>query len=199
MTEDLLRYYNTLHSREAYGDTSVKNLPYIAGLVAALKPETIVDYGCGQSALHKHLVRITGAKVTRYDPAIPELSVSPAGRYDLLVNIDVLEHVPEDELAPLIQHMQSLAVKAIIVIDTGPAVQFLPDGRNAHLTEKPAEWWAEQLRPFYPYLRPIRVRSKRRAAFVTWPQPYRPFKDKLYFLREEVRYKLGRLFSTFRS
>jgi hypothetical protein len=34
---------------------------------------------------------------------------------------------------------------AFITIHTGPAMKHLPDGRNAHLTQEPIEWWLPKL------------------------------------------------------
>jgi len=168
MSEDLIQQYRVIHSSEAYGNTSVKNLPYFLPLIDELKPKSIIDFGCGQSTLADELSAASGAPATRYDPAIPQYSQKPEGKFDLLINVDVLEHIPEDELEPIIAEMAGFAKHAIIVIDTGPAVLILPDGRNAHVTQQDQDWWAERLGKHFPYLEPIRVRSKRRAAFKTW-------------------------------
>lgn len=190
MSDDLIQQYRLIHSREAWGNTSVKNLPYILPYIAELRPKTIIDFGCGQSSLADELNKATGASAVRYDPAIPEFSTKPEGKFDLLVNVDVLEHIPEDELEPIIAEMASFAKDALIIIDTGPAVLVLPDGRNAHVTQHDQDWWAERLGAHYPYLEPIRVRSKRRAAFKTWKSDEnRQLLSFLIFVREELKYK----------
>lgn len=194
MSEDLIQQYRLIHSREAYGNTSVKNLPYILPLIDELRPASIIDFGCGQSSLADELAKATGARTVRYDPAIPEHSVKPQGKFDLLVNVDVLEHVPEDELEPIIADMAAFATNAIIIIDTGPAVLILPDGRNAHVTQHDQDWWAAKLGAHFPYLEAIRVRSKRRAAFKTWrSREGRGLTNLTIFLREEIKYKLRKL------
>jgi hypothetical protein len=194
MSDDLIQQYRLIHSREAYGNTSVKNLPYILPLIDELKPSSIIDFGCGQSSLADELAKATGARTARYDPAIPEHSTKPEGKFDLLVNVDVLEHVPEEELEPIIAEMASFAKNAIIVIDTGPAVLVLPDGRNAHVTQQDQDWWAMKLGAHFPYLEPIRVRSKRRAAFKTWKSDEtRAVQNFIIFVREELKYKWRKL------
>ncbi len=194
MSDDLIQQYRLIHSREAYGNTSVKNLPYILPLIDEMKPASIIDFGCGQSSLADELAKATGARTARYDPAIPEHSVKPEGKFDLLVNVDVLEHVPEDELEPIIADMAAFAKHAIIIIDTGPAVLILPDGRNAHVTQHDQDWWAERLGAYFPYLEPIRVRSKRRAAFKTWKSnESRQLLNFVIYVREEIKYKLRKL------
>lgn len=194
MSEELIQQYRLIHSREAYGNTSVKNLPYILPLIDELRPASIIDFGCGQSSLADELAKATGARAVRYDPAIPEHSVKPQGKFDLLVNVDVLEHVPEDELEPIIADMAAFAKHAIIVIDTGPAVLVLPDGRNAHVTQRDQDWWAAKLGAHFPYLEPIRVRSKRRAAFKTWKSDEsRALLNFIIYVREEFKYKIRKL------
>ena len=189
MSDDLIQQYRLIHSREAYGNTSVKNLAYILPLIDELKPASIIDFGCGQSNLADELAKATGARVARYDPAIPEHSTKPEGTFDLLVNVDVLEHVPEAELEPIIAEMAAFAKNAIIVIDTGPAVLILPDGRNAHVTQHDQDWWAMKLGAHFPYLEPIRVRSKRRAAFKTWKSDEsRALTNFVIFVRENIKH-----------
>ena len=194
MSNELIQQYRVIHSREAYGNTSVKNLPYLLPLIDELAPKTIIDYGCGQSSLADELAKATGARATRYDPAIPQYSAKPEGVFDLLVNVDVLEHVPEDELEPIIAEMAAFAKNAIVVVDTGPAVLVLPDGRNAHVTQHDQAWWAARLGQHFPYLEPIRVRSKRRAAFKTWKSAdNRALRNFMIHVREEVKYKWRKL------
>lgn len=192
--ENLIEQYRVIHSREAYGNTSVKNLPYFLPLIDELKPKSIIDFGCGQSTLADELSAASGAPATRYDPAISQFSVKPEGTFDLLVNVDVLEHVPEEDLDPIIEQMAAFARNAIIVIDTGPAVLILPDGRNAHVTQHDQDWWAEKLGVHFPYLEPIRVRSKRRAAFKTWKSDdSRALINFMIYAKAELRHRWRKL------
>jgi hypothetical protein len=198
MSEELIAQYREIHRRERYGDTSIKNLPYLLPLVDELKPCSIIDFGCGQSKLLDELVRVSGARGTRYDPAIPAFSAKPAGHFDLLINIDVLEHVPEEGLDQIIAEMAALADHAIIVVDTGPAVKLLPDGRNAHVSQHDRDWWARRLAVSFPYLKPIRVRSRRRAAFKTWrTPPTRRMLNLRLFLEAESRYRIRKLLGAY--
>ena len=197
MSDDLIQQYRDIHSREKYGNTSVKNLPYLLPHIDDLNPSSIVDFGCGLSILVDDLSSACGAQGVRYDPAIPAYSAKPAGRFNLLLNIDVLEHVPETALDDLIGEMAGMADNAIIVIDTGPAVLILPDGRNAHISQFPQDWWARKLARHFSYLEPIRVRSTRRAAFKTWrTSPNRTFTDLRIFIGAEANYRWRKLFGT---
>jgi len=160
--------YRMLHARGAYGDRSVKKLRFIQPHLLIRRPKSLIDFGCGQSTLADNLNVPSLERVDRYDPAIPRYATPPAGVYDVLVNIDVLEHVPEPQLEPLLRQMRSLCRDALIVIDTVPATQILPNGENAHCTIHPAEWWKEKLQPIFGELHRIHVARSGRAAFITW-------------------------------
>lgn len=160
--------YRTLHARGAYGDRSVKKLRFIRPHLLIRQPESLIDFGCGQSTLVDNLNIPSLKRADRYDPAIPRYAMPPAGVYDVLVNVDVLEHVPEPQLEPLLKQMRSLCRDALIVIDTVPATQILPNGENAHCTIRPASWWQAKLQPIFGELHRIHVARTGRAAFVTW-------------------------------
>ncbi len=167
MHGDLIDQYRQMHRERAYGTTSVKKAPYILPYIQLLKPRTVVDYGCGQSSLAELISERCGVKATRYDPAIPAYEKRPTGRCDLLINVDVLEHVPEDAIDGVVADMAQLSDNAIIIVDTRPASTLLPDGRNAHVTLRPVQWWMERLAGHYPHVRQIWV-QRRPASFITW-------------------------------
>lgn len=196
--ERLIDLYKDIHAHQTYGNTSVKNARYIRPAVKLLRPASILDYGCGQSPLVDRLELGYPVDIRRYDPAIPAFSEKPAGVYDLLINVDVLEHIREDDLDPVIAEMRSLCRNALIVVDTRPAKLILPNGENAHATIHPKAWWAERLGRYFPTLIPIRVARRGRAAFRTWE---RTRAEDAAFLRlrtgEELRHygsRLRRLF-----
>ena len=168
MSDNLIDQYKQIHATRTYGDTSIKNLRYLRPQVKLLAPKTILDFGCGRSKLVDALGAAVGAQTTRHDPAIPEFSAEPNGKFDLLTNIDVLEHVPEENLDQVVGKMASLCHNAIIVIDTRPAEAVLPNGENAHCTLRTHDWWEQYLRKHFAHVEPIRVTRRSRAAFRTW-------------------------------
>jgi hypothetical protein len=167
---DLIDQYRQLHATSGYGSTSVKNLRFLRPEILLLKPRSILDYGCGKSPLLDRLELGYPVELHRYDPAIPAIATPPTKPVDLLINVDVLEHIPEADLDHVVGHMARLAKNAIIIVDTEPAGTILPNGENAHCTLHPHAWWADYLRRFFPTLEPIRVKRRRRAAFRTWPR-----------------------------
>ena len=127
MQPDLIEQYRQMHRDRSYGTSSIKKAPYILPYIQLLKARSVIDYGCGQSSLAEFISERCGAKVTRYDPAIPAYDQQPKGRFDLLINIDVLEHLPEDAIDGAIAAMAALSDKAIIIIDTRLAATTLSD------------------------------------------------------------------------
>jgi hypothetical protein len=168
----LIEQYRQVHATSAYGQSSVKRAPYVLAHIRASKPDSVIDYGCGQSTL-PDLIRGSGvATVVRYDPAIPAYAQKPHERFDLLISIDVLEHIPEEELEQVLQDMKALSNKALIMIDHRPAKFILPNGQNAHATVKTADWWHERLRKIYPIVERIPSVRRRPASFRTWRPSY---------------------------
>lgn len=112
--------------------------PFIEQFARTLKATTVLDYGCGKGALQKakpHLM------VVNYDPAVPEWAGAPEPA-DLVVCMDVLEHVEPECVEDVLDDLQRLALKGIfLTVATGPAGKTLADGRNAHLIQQPPDWW----------------------------------------------------------
>lgn len=107
-----------------------------------LAAETILDYGAGKGALTE---AAKPRRVSRFDPGIPECSGMPKP-CDLVVCTDVLEHVELEKLSNVLGHLRSICLKgAYLVIAMREAKHTLPDGRNAHLIVKPADWWLSKL------------------------------------------------------
>lgn len=194
MDRKLIAEYEREHRATRYGATAHKSLPDILPHILAVSPKSIIDYGCGQSDLIFVLKRrMNLERIWRFDPAIPSLLEKPAGRFDLLVSIDVLEHVPDAEIDAVAAEMASLAKDVVLVIDTGPATLLLSDGTNAHVSQHDGAWWLKRLRPHFPKLRPIPGRRKRRVAFKTFDDEL-PLMVQHYVVSREILLKLARRF-----
>ena len=58
-----------------------------------------------------------------------------------------MEHVEPEFVGAVLRSIRFLALKkAFFVISLRPADKVLADGRNAHLSLHPAEWWGAQLK-----------------------------------------------------
>ncbi len=164
----LIDYYGSVHSTRVYGTSSVKYVRFLRPQIRLLNPKSILDYGCGQSCLLESLALDPTPDLLRYDPAIPDYATPPSKPAELLVNIDVLEHIDEADLDDVLSQMRSLCEEAIIVVDTSPAKHTLPDGRNAHVTLRSHDWWRERIERHFGPVYAIPVPRRSRAAFRTW-------------------------------
>ena len=61
---------------------------------------------------------------------------------DAIFSSNVLEHIEEEFLENVLDDLKKITIKiGFFTIATGPAKKILADGRNAHLIQKPTNWW----------------------------------------------------------
>jgi len=130
-----------LHARGNYGTASLKFGGLVSQLVDTLEVNTLLDYGCGSLRnLLKGLNPERSVEYVGYDPAVP--AFADKWPCELVVCIDVLEHIEPELLDNVLDDLLMLAQRWVfLTVHTGPAVKTLSDGRNAHLIQKPADWW----------------------------------------------------------
>lgn len=135
----------TLHENPEYGVASVHFAPMVSKFINQLQIDEALDYGCGKGRLAEALSPDRNLKLMQYDPAVEEFSGDPEPM-ELVVCLDVLEHIEPDLLDNVLDDIKRLANRYVfLTIHTGPAVKTLPDGRNAHLTQQDYEWWLPKL------------------------------------------------------
>ena len=121
----------------------------IGALIKHSNIHSILDYGCGQATGHqkhrfKNIWKIN--KLTLFDPAYEQFSARPTEPHDLVLCIDVMEHVPINLVDEVLEDINKFADKAaFFTISTRPATKKTVDGNNAHATVMPKEWWLEKL------------------------------------------------------
>jgi hypothetical protein len=193
---ELIEQYRLMHASGAYGTTSVKSLRFLRPEIMLLQPRSILDYGCGQSQLLEELNLSYPVQLLRYDPAIAKWAKKPQSPVDLVINVDVLEHIEEEDLDATIADIAALGRDAIIIVDTRLAATTLPDGRNAHVTVRPHEWWHDRLSRSFPTLLPLATARRSRAGFKTWSRrPPQTLKYVGLRTAESARYYAGRMFA----
>ena len=145
-------YKALLEQKQEDGNWGVRGdsrLGLISDYLAGFKAKTVLDYGCGNGALVAALS--ASYEAIGYDPGRPMFREVPKKPVDVVVCIDVLEHIEPEYLYDVLDHICSLAKKGIyLLIDTKKAGAILPDGRNAHLIIEGLEWWSARLEPFFP-------------------------------------------------
>ncbi len=144
LTEQYRAEQAALHARGNYGTASLSYGDAVSELVERSGAKTLLDYGCGSM---RNLAKVLDCDVIYegYDPAVPAFAGEP-DQADLVVCIDVLEHIEPDCLDAVLDHIRSKCkALAFITVHTGPAMKTLSDGRNAHLIQQPAAWWLPKL------------------------------------------------------
>lgn len=127
--------------RPDYGTSGQKWAPVVQMLMQEYGCASVLDYGCGKQTLQRAL----GFPIHQYDPCLPEFCAAPEPA-DLVVCTDVLEHIEPECIDSVLDDLKRLTGKAaFFTVATGPAKKSLPDGRNAHILQRPAKWWLPML------------------------------------------------------
>lgn len=140
---DTIKQYKELHAKsENYGTSSIAYLREVCLCIDYLKPKIVLDYGCGKGILFKALQKkYPGISFFGYDPSIPEYEILSVDKADLIINTDVLEHIPVEYLPNVVKHIASISNNCFFGLHHYAAGQILPNGENAHCTIKPASWY----------------------------------------------------------
>lgn len=151
---DHISAYKVIHSNKHYGDSATDEyLDIAARVVAELKPKMILDYGCGRSDLSSHFW-LDGARIIkRYDPAIGKYKVMPAGKFDIVFCLDVMEHIPMAFVEQVLYEIKTKGSIVLFSISTIQARAKLPDGRNAHVTLLTKDEWLRWVKDVFHNIR----------------------------------------------
>ena len=148
-----------LHKNPNYGVASVSYAPFVSEIIKKTQATDILDYGAGKGRLAKSLTVDREVAVHHYDPAI-EAWASPPEIHEFVACIDVLEHIEPEYLDSVLDDLKRVKGKTgVFSIHTGPAVKTLSDGRNAHLTQKPMEWWLPKIMERFSLVKMIKSNS----------------------------------------
>lgn len=147
LISDEMRDLNEQLHRERpdYGIGGAKHMSQILKICQALQTPSVLDYGCGKGTL----ARAMPFPIWEYDPAIPEKSELPRPA-DIVVCTDVLEHIEPELLRAVLEDLRRCTkLVGYFAIHTGPAKKTYADGRNTHLIQKDAGWWASKLEDYF--------------------------------------------------
>jgi hypothetical protein len=167
LDSSLIAQYAELHRGARYGDSACAYKRTLDLALLELRPRVVLDYGCGQSDLSAHIQ--VGAAFHRYDPAIPALAKLPVTRADLVINTDVMEHIPKADADDVLADIRRISARAVFVIATRPALTILPNGENAHCTIMPAKWWLRKIARRFDGANIVYESPGRICAIITWP------------------------------
>lgn len=135
-----------LHEKGGYGTASIQYAPLVTEMINNLHITHLLDYGCSKLLnLHKHIKPAHKLTYQAYDPAVEEYSEAPVPA-QMVACIDVLEHIEPDLLDNVLDDLARVTETVLFcTVHTGPAYKTLSDGRNAHLTQQPMQWWLPKL------------------------------------------------------
>lgn len=148
ISQDYKKQIEILHSKNKMGKNSKRKIPKLFKMPDFLEkynPASILDYGCGSGGVVNYLSEKFNI-VEGYDPCVEKYCTYPNKVYDVLVSMDVLEHIEPDLLDENLKSINELFTKsAYLDIHTSASPTSLPDGRNAHLIQEQPEFWREKL------------------------------------------------------
>lgn len=159
LPNSLADQYELMHTDPTIflGHSMRPHLPQLYMLMYDSNIKSVLDFGCGKANLYDkfHLKTVWGVnEIYLYDPGIPERNTPPKKKYDLTLCIDVMEHIPEEDIDSTLKFLVEHTNRAMFFsISTRPAGKKLPNGKNAHVTIKDKNWWREKLKviPQYYY------------------------------------------------
>jgi len=166
-----------------YGTSAYKHVDTVKKLIKSLEKSlnktnvSVLDYGAGKGLLGKYL----DFPIYEYDPAIPGKDEIPKSA-DLVVCIDVLEHIEPDKLDAVLADLQRCTRQVgYFIIDTKPAIKTLPDGRNTHLILEDEKWWYKQLDRYFN-IAALKYLNSREIYAIVGPrkneyQTHNPYKE----------------------
>jgi len=158
ISENYVAEQKRLHRNPKYGIASLQFAPLVKGLLRAGNCSSLSDYGAGKCKLWEAVAPAApGVEYRPYDPAFP--GYGPPRPGDLVTCIDVLEHIEPNRLDAVLDELRSITCRlGLFTVHTGPAKKVLSDGRNAHLTQQPPQWWRERFESRFDvlHLKPIR-------------------------------------------
>lgn len=149
--EDVIALYREMHRSPKYyrGREGVRHFAPIGRLILETESKTLLDYGSGKGEQYgspHRLGEAWGVEVACYDPGWEPFAEKPTGRFDAVICLDVMEHVPKASVDEVLRDVLQMAKRcAYFSIATTPAGKMLPDGRNAHLTIAAEGWWRERI------------------------------------------------------
>jgi len=152
---ELVEEYKRLHKDSTIfpGKSITKYAHYIRSIIRDNKCQTLLDYGSGKGTLYTEEPNKLGKPLhkflkikdyTLYDPGLEEFSKLPIDTYDIVICVDVMEHLPEQDLEWIIDRIMSFGNKAIFLnIACYEALKKFPNGKNVHITVHEPEWWVD--------------------------------------------------------
>jgi hypothetical protein len=143
ISESYKKLNEELHKSDETFGISGSRYAEIARALSQWGRKPILDYGCGKAILEYTVG--PAYKVTNYDPCIEKYSARPEP-HPVVFCTDVMEHVEPEFVEDVLADVRRLTTEsAFFAICVSPALKTLSDGRNAHISLHPIEWWKDKV------------------------------------------------------
>lgn len=135
-----------LHEKSAafgVGNVTQKHYKTIRAVIEKRRMTSLLDYGCGKGHFLQFAKdNMPNLVASGYDVASDEYGVLPAGPFEMVICLDVLEHVEFGALGNVLSEIRDRTEQIFLCsVANYPAGKKLPDGRNAHVTQMPFGYW----------------------------------------------------------
>ena len=140
------------------GISTVPYAPIIKNIIKKNNINNLLDYGCGKAEFYESKFKLDDIEypsfknfwdidINLYDPGYARYSkLCKNKNYDMVICIDVLEHIPIEDIDYVLEELSNLANKYIFLnVGCYSAAALLPNGKNAHITIQKPEWWYEKI------------------------------------------------------
>jgi hypothetical protein len=132
-----------------YGTASIQYAPMVAKFINQYGISDLLDYGAGKLNLIKTISKdkLVDRKFSYcpYEPSNPQYADKPEPT-EMVACLDVLEHIEPECIDDVLDDLKRVTeCIGLFTVSCVPAAKVLPDGRNAHLIQEPAEWWLPKI------------------------------------------------------
>lgn len=164
--------YKEIHNNDSSYGAASDHLKSLQIIIEYLKPKTVLDYGCGKGVLSNKLQKLYPDIIFyQYDPSIPGKDFIPITNVDLVINIDVLEHIPEGMIPNVLEKIAQLSSHAFFALHHAKAKAILPNGENAHITIKPKTWYKNILSKYFNKINQYDCKYEFKSVALTFDIP----------------------------
>ena len=156
---------------DAYnGKSTLAFAELIKNIIEKNHIKNMLDYGSGKGFFYdnpfsingldiKSLRNYWGIDIDLYDPCYEKYSsLNDDKKFDLTICIDVLEHIPTQDIDWVLENIFSKAKKYVFLnVACYSAFALLPNGENAHINVNDQHWWAEKILKFKKKYKDIKI------------------------------------------
>ena len=144
-------FFQNTHKSWA-GNDSKNYVTQIKHLVSKYNANSVLDYGCGKGFQYTNPIKDLKPFNERcgfesyylYDPCVEQYKVppSPNQKFDAIICLQVIKHIPNQDIPWLKQLFERTATKFVLIGDFDPAIKQKPSKiTNTDAVNRNVEWY----------------------------------------------------------